>query len=142
MDKLNCELKIRKLSTSVFFLTILISDQFPIVGYMAQMGLAKKLLPLLDRVLVQKAEVVTKTEGGIVIPEKSQGKINKVHHGVVVAVGPGARNNQGEIIPPSVQVGDKVLLPEYGGTKVELGDKEEYHLFRESSLLAKIEKKD
>jgi chaperonin GroES len=50
---------------------------------------AKRLIPLLDRVLIQKAEAVTKTKGGIVIPEKAQAKVLR---GTVVAVGPGARN--------------------------------------------------
>lgn len=45
----------------------------------------------------------------------------------------------GDLIPPSVQVGDKVLLPEYGGTKVELEENKEYHLFRETDILAKLE---
>lgn len=45
----------------------------------------------------------------------------------------------GEHIPPSIQVGDMVLLPEYGGTKVELDDNKEFHLFRESDILAKLE---
>lgn len=49
----------------------------------------KKLIPLLDRVLIQRAEAITKTAGGIVIPEKAQGKVLK---GTVIAVGPGARN--------------------------------------------------
>ena len=49
----------------------------------------KKLMPMFDRVLVLRADAVTKTKGGIVIPEKSQGK---VLHGTVIAVGPGARN--------------------------------------------------
>lgn len=49
----------------------------------------KKLIPLLDRVLIQRADAITKTAGGIVIPEKAQGKVLK---GTVVAVGPGARN--------------------------------------------------
>jgi chaperonin GroES len=103
---------------------------------MALKGIARNLIPLMDRVLVQKGEAITKTEGGIVLPEKSR---SKVLHGVVVAVGPGNRNNEGELIPPSVKVGDKVLLPEYGGTKVELEDQKEYQLFRESSILAKLE---
>lgn len=98
---------------------------------------AKKLIPLLDRVLIKRAEAVTKTAGGIVIPEKAQGK---VLHGEVIAVGPGARKETGEFIPLLVKVGDKVLLPEYGGTKVSLdSDEKEYHLFRESDILAKIE---
>ncbi|XP_059611979.1 10 kDa heat shock protein, mitochondrial [Phlebotomus argentipes] len=96
---------------------------------------AKRLLPLLDRVLVQRAEAITKTKGGIVIPEKAQVKVLQA---TVVAVGPGARNKNGDHIPLAVKVGDNVLLPEYGGTKVELENKE-YHLFRESDILAKME---
>jgi co-chaperonin GroES (HSP10) len=45
----------------------------------------------------------------------------------------------GEIVPPQVSVGDKVLLPEYGGTRVEIEDNKEYHLFRETDILAKLE---
>lgn len=101
------------------------------------MSVAKRLIPLLDRVLILRAEALTKTKGGIVIPEKAQ---SKVLEGTVVAVGPGARNTQtGEHVPLAVKVGEKVLLPEYGGTKVELGDSKEYHLFREADILAKIE---
>lgn len=98
----------------------------------------KKLLPLLDRVLIKRAEAVTKTAGGIVIPEKAQGK---VLHGEVIAVGPGTRKDNGEFVPLLVKVGDRVLLPEYGGTKVNLEDNDdkEYHLFREADILAKIE---
>uniref|UniRef100_D3TPU0 10 kDa heat shock protein, mitochondrial n=1 Tax=Glossina morsitans morsitans TaxID=37546 RepID=D3TPU0_GLOMM len=97
----------------------------------------KKIMPMLDRILVQRAESLTTTKGGIVLPEKSQAKMMQ---GTVVAVGPGARNNQtGAHIAPSVKEGDRVLLPEYGGTKVELEDKKEYLLFRESDILAKYE---
>ncbi|XP_013140243.1 PREDICTED: 10 kDa heat shock protein, mitochondrial-like [Papilio polytes] len=97
----------------------------------------KNLIPLLDRVLIKRAEAITKTAGGIVIPEKAQ---SKVLHGEVIAVGPGARKENGEFIPVLVKVGDKVLLPEYGGTKVSLdNDDKEYHLFRESDILAKIQ---
>lgn len=46
---------------------------------------------------------------------------------------------KGEVVPLQVQVGDKVLLPEYGGTKVELEENKEYHLFRETDILAKLE---
>lgn len=58
-------------------------------AYCFQSGAIKRLIPLFDRVLVQKAEAVTKTKGGIVIPEKAQAKVLK---GTVVAVGPGSRN--------------------------------------------------
>lgn len=53
-------------------------------------GAAKRLIPMFDRILVQRAEAITKTKGGIVLPEKSQGK---VLHGTVIAVGPGSRNS-------------------------------------------------
>lgn len=57
---------------------------------MAAAASFKKLIPLFDRVLIQRAEAVTKTKGGLVLPEKAQGKVLK---GTVVAIGPGARND-------------------------------------------------
>ena len=89
----------------------------------------------MDRVLVKKAESITKTKGGIVLPEKAQAKVLQ---GKVLAVGPGARNQKGAHIPLSVKVGDLVLLPEYGGTKVDLDDSE-YMIYREADILAKLE---
>lgn len=85
---------------------------------------------------MQRAEALTQTKGGIVIPEAAQSKISQ---GTIVAVGPGARNKNGDTIPISLSVGDKVLLPEFGGTKVKLDDDKEYHLFRENDILAKLE---
>lgn len=67
----------------------------------------KKLLPLFDRVLVQRAEAVTKTESGIVIPEKAQ---SKVLQGTVVAVGPGSRNPEGKIIPLNIKVSNHFFI--------------------------------
>lgn len=96
----------------------------------------KRLIPLFDRVLIKRAEAVTKTKGGIVLPEKAQAKVLQ---GTVVAIGPGSRNEKGDHVPLSIKVGDVVLLPEYGGTKVALEDDKEYHLFRESDILAKLE---
>uniref|UniRef100_A0A183BBL0 10 kDa heat shock protein, mitochondrial n=1 Tax=Echinostoma caproni TaxID=27848 RepID=A0A183BBL0_9TREM len=92
-------------------------------------------LPLFDRVLVQRFEAETLTKGGIMIPEKAKGKVLEA---TVIAHGPGYKNEKGEITPMCVTVGDKVFLPEYGGTKVVLDDKE-YFLFRESDILAKFE---
>merc|ERR1712168_260800 len=94
----------------------------------------RKLIPLFDRVLVQRLVAETSTKGGILLPEKSVGKMLE---GTVIAVGEGARGKDGEIVPLSVSVGDSVLLPEYGGTKLEMDD-EEYMLFRESDLLGKF----
>nr|CAH8866396.1 unnamed protein product [Trichobilharzia regenti] len=79
----------------------------------------RKFAPLFDRVLVQRFEAETKSKGGIMLPEKSKGKVLE---GTVVAHGPGVKNEKGEIIPMCVTVGDKVFLPEYGGTKVVLED--------------------
>ncbi|KAK2722388.1 hypothetical protein QYM36_002804 [Artemia franciscana] len=97
-------------------------------SYNQESGALTNLVPLLDRVLVEKAR------SGIEIPEKAQ---QKVLQATVVAVGPGARNNQGQHIPVTVKVGDKVLLPESGGTKVEIEDKE-YLFFKENDLLARL----
>ncbi|XP_037704078.1 10 kDa heat shock protein, mitochondrial-like [Choloepus didactylus] len=93
----------------------------------------RKFLPLFDRVLVERSAAETVTKGGIMLPEKSQGKVLQA---AVLAVGSGAKGKGGQIEPVSVKVGDKVLLPEYGGTKVVLEEKE-YFLFRDSDILGK-----
>lgn len=94
----------------------------------------RKLIPLFDRVLVQRLVAETTTKGGIVLPEKSVGKINE---GTVIAVGEGTRGSNGELNPLSVAAGDSVLLPEYGGTKIEMDDIE-YMLYKESDLLGRF----
>lgn len=99
------------------------------------MSAFKKFLPLFDRVLVQRFEPELRTKGGIMLPEKSKGKVLEA---TVVAVGGGARNDAGSVIPMSVKVGDKVLLPEYGGTKVTLEDTDVY-MFRDVDILGKFE---
>ncbi|KAI9583131.1 10 kDa heat shock protein, mitochondrial-like [Glossina fuscipes] len=97
----------------------------------------KKIMPMLDRILVQRAEPMATTEGGIVVPEDSR---TKMMQGTVIAVGPGARSHQSDVhVPPLVKAGDRVLLPEYGGTRVKMEDDKEYILFRESDILAKYE---
>jgi len=97
-------------------------------------SVAKKLIPLFDRVLVQRAVAETKSKGGILIPEAAQ---NKTLEATVMAVGPGARSESGATLPMAVAVGDKVLLPEYGGNKIEM-EGEEFHLFREADIVAKL----
>lgn len=69
------------------------------------------------------------------MPEKAQGKVAS---GTVVSTGPGRLNEKGDQVPVSVKAGDKVLLPEYGGTKVEIENKE-YFIFRDSEIIGKWE---
>ncbi|KAK9728999.1 mitochondrial heat shock protein Hsp10 [Basidiobolus ranarum] len=96
---------------------------------------AKQIIPLLDRILVQRIKPEQKTASGILIPEKAQEALNE---GRVISTGKGALDKDGKHIPVSVKEGDKVLLPPYGGSAVKI-DKEEFLLFRDSEILAKIE---
>ncbi|KAK8219183.1 mitochondrial heat shock protein Hsp10 [Zalaria obscura] len=94
----------------------------------------KSLAPLLDRVLVQRIKAEARTAGGIFLPESSVKELNEAK---VLAVGPGRTDEGGKRIPMSVQAGDKVLIPQFGGSPVKVGE-EEYSLFRDHELLAKI----
>jgi chaperonin GroES len=98
------------------------------------MSALAKLIPLADRVLIRRVMPQVKTAGGIIIPESSMSKNNE---GEVLAVGPGATTKSGETIPVTVSIGDKVLLPEYGGLPIKL-DGEEIFLFRNEEILAKF----
>nr|XP_055183113.1 10 kDa heat shock protein, mitochondrial-like [Nyctereutes procyonoides] len=93
----------------------------------------RKFLPLFDQVLVERSIAKTVTKGDIMLLEKSQGKILQA---TVVAIGLGSKGKCGEIQPVSMKVGNKILLPEYGGTKVVLDDKD-YFLFRDCDVLRK-----
>ncbi|KAH7542156.1 hypothetical protein FEM48_Zijuj02G0043400 [Ziziphus jujuba var. spinosa] len=144
--------------------------------------MAKRLIPLFNRILVEKIVPPSKTNSGIILPEKTTkvsssfplssppfffcrtvAKLELMHNwvvlkisnfesfgfclsfaigswlnsGKVVAVGLGARDRDGKLIPLHVKEGDTVLLPEYGGTEVKLNDKE-YHLFREDDILGTL----
>ena len=94
---------------------------------------ARRLVPIADRVLVKRVEHKTQTAGGIYLPTEQ-----KVNEADVVAVGPGATDESGKLIPMEVAVGDSVLLPEYGATAVNIGE-EEFHLLRASDILGKFE---
>lgn len=98
------------------------------------MSAARKLIPLLDRVLVRRVEPATKSIGGIILPESSQSKLNE---GMVIACGPGRRDKDGELLPMGVSVGAKVLLPQYGGNEVTIDD-EELVLFRDDDILGML----
>ncbi|XP_057785552.1 10 kDa chaperonin, mitochondrial-like [Salvia miltiorrhiza] len=95
--------------------------------------MAKRLIPLFNRVLIEKITPPTKTTAGILLPEKTA----KLSSGKVVAVGPGSHDREGKLIAVSVKEGDTVLLPEYGGTVVKLGEKE-YHIYRDEDILGTL----
>jgi chaperonin GroES len=94
-----------------------------------------KLRPLMNRVLVRKAEPLTKTKGGILLPENRQEQLNL---GTVVAVGPGRFLENGEVKPISVKEGDTVLLPEYGGAKVTLANNIELYVYRDDDIVGTL----
>ncbi|RLN46163.1 hypothetical protein BBJ29_005551 [Phytophthora kernoviae] len=99
------------------------------------MSSIRKLIPFSNRVLVKRFEAVAKTASGIYLPDAEQKQQNE---GEVVAVGPGARTVDGSLIPAQSAVGDKVLLPEYGGSSVKL-DGQEFFLFRDEEILGKLD---
>ncbi|KAA3471684.1 10 kDa chaperonin-like [Gossypium australe] len=82
--------------------------------------MAKRLIPSFNRILVEKIIPPSKTTSGILLPEKT----SKLNSGKIVAVGPGARDKDGKFIPLNLKEGDTVLLPEYGGTEIKLGEKD------------------
>jgi chaperonin GroES len=90
-----------------------------------------KFQPLHDRVLVQRQESSEKTSGGIIIPDTAK---EKPAEGEIVAVGNGARKEDGTLIPLNVKVGDKVLFAKWGGTEVTI-DGKDYLIMKESDIL-------
>lgn len=92
----------------------------------------KKIRPLHDRVLVQKIESDSKTEGGIIIPDSAK---EKAQTGKVLAVGPGKVDNNGKVIPMQVKAGDEVFFGKYAGT--EAG--EDLLIIREDEILGVVE---
>ena len=95
-----------------------------------------KFRPLHDRVVLKRVEQEEKTKGGIIIPDTAK---EKPQEGEVIAVGPGARNEDGEIVPLDVKAGDRVLFGKWSGTEVKI-DGEELLIMKESDLLGIIEK--
>ncbi|WP_017326109.1 co-chaperone GroES [Synechococcus sp. PCC 7336] len=93
------------------------------------------LKPLGDRVFIKIAERDERTTGGIYLPDAAQ---EKPQVGEIVAVGPGKRNDSGELVPLDVKTGDKVLYSKYAGTEVKLGD-DECVLLAERDILAIVE---
>ena len=95
-----------------------------------------KFRPLHDRVLVESLESEEKTAGGIIIPDTAK---EKPQEGKVIAVGPGAKTEDGKIIPMDVKVGDQVLFGKWSGTEVKI-DGKEYSIMKESDIMGVVGK--
>jgi chaperonin GroES len=96
-----------------------------------------KFRPLHDRVVVQRIEENQKTAGGIIIPDTAA---EKPQTGKVIAVGPGARGEDGKIEPLDVKAGDKVLFGKWSGSEVKL-DGDELLIMKESDIMGVLEAK-
>jgi len=96
-------------------------------------GMAVKLQPMADRVVVKPIEREEVTKGGIVLPDTAK---EKPQEGKVLAVGPGRLSEDGKRIAMDVKVGDRVIYAKYGGTEIKIDD-EELVILRESDILAK-----
>ena len=96
-----------------------------------------KFRPLHDRVVVRRVEEDTKTAGGIIIPDTVK---EKPQQGEVIAVGPGARDEAGKVVPLDVKAGDRVLFGKWSGTEVKI-DGQDLLIMKESDILGVIEGK-
>ena len=94
-----------------------------------------KFRPLHDRVVVKRVDAEEKTAGGIIIPDTAK---EKPMEGEVVAVGPGARGEDGTLHPLDVKAGDRVLFGKWSGTEVKI-DGEELLIMKESDIMGVIE---
>ena len=90
-----------------------------------------KFRPLHDRVMVKRVEEEGKTKGGIIIPDTAK---EKPMEGEIVAVGPGARDEQGTLVPLDVKKGDRILFGKWSGTEIKL-DGEELLIMKESDIM-------
>ncbi|MDX0565901.1 co-chaperone GroES [Sinorhizobium medicae] len=91
--------------------------------------------PLHDRILVRRVESEEKTKGGIVIPDTAK---EKPQEGEVIAVGPGARNEQGQVQPLDVKAGDRILFGKWSGTEIKIHG-EDLLIMKESDVMGIIE---
>jgi chaperonin GroES len=94
-----------------------------------------KFRPLHDRVVVSRVEEDTKTTGGIIIPDTAK---EKPMQGEVVAVGPGARDETGKVVPIELKAGDRVLFGKWSGTEVTI-DGKELLIMKESDIMGVLE---
>ena len=90
-----------------------------------------KFRPLHDRVVVRRIESEEKTSGGIIIPDTAK---EKPQEGEVIAVGPGARDEAGKVVPLDLKAGDRILFGKWSGTEVKV-DGEDLIIMKESDIL-------
>ena len=102
------------------------------IGVMTDM----KFRPLHDRVVVKRVENETKSAGGIIIPETAA---EKPQQGEILAIGPGARDESGKVVPLDVKVGDRVLFGKWSGTEVKI-DGKDLLIMKESDIMGVIQK--
>ena len=93
-----------------------------------------KFRPLHDRVVVKRLEGEEKTKGGIIIPDSAK---EKPQEGEVVAVGPGARDDAGKLVPLDVKAGDRILFGKWSGTEVKI-DGQDLLIMKESDIMGVI----
>jgi chaperonin GroES len=94
-----------------------------------------KFRPLHDRVLVRRIDAEEKTAGGIIIPDTAK---EKPMEGEVVAVGPGARNEKGELFPLDVKAGDRILFGKWSGSEVRM-DGQDLLIMKESDIMGIVD---
>ncbi|MBV8427697.1 MAG: co-chaperone GroES [Hyphomicrobiales bacterium] len=96
-----------------------------------------KFRPLHDRVVVRRLEGEEKTKGGIIIPDTAK---EKPQEGEIIAVGSGARDESGKLVPLDVKAGDRILFGKYSGTEIKI-DGEEFLIMREEEVLGILKSK-
>ena len=94
-----------------------------------------KFRPLHDRVVIRRLEGEEKTKGGIIIPDTAK---EKPQEGEVIAVGPGARDESGKLVPPDLKAGERVLFGKWSGAEVKI-DGEDLLIMKESDVMGVIE---
>jgi chaperonin GroES len=98
-------------------------------------GLTMTFRPLHDRVVVRRLDAEDKTKGGIIIPDTAK---EKPQEGEIVAVGPGARDESGKLVPLDVKAGDRILFGKWSGTEIKI-DGEDLLIMKESDIMGVIE---
>ncbi len=94
-----------------------------------------KFKPLLDRVVLKRVEEENRTAGGLIIPDTAK---EKPSQGIVVAVGPGSRDEDGKVVPMTLKEGDRVLFGKWSGTEIKI-DGENLLIMKENEILGILE---